>query len=731
MFAKTETPLRNKIMFAIYTLITGMVVLGVVGFGSAYWLQESGENVKNSHLGIEDSLNLVGAAVDMETGMRGYLLAGKEEFLEPYNGGQERFFSLIEKMKKDVSYDSNLVKKLDDTKENIEAWMADVTEPTIQLRRDIGDADTMNDLSAVVRKGEGKKYFDKFRSQIGQFIGTEQLLLKARQERLAGETDPDLLTDAVKWVTHTHEAIFAAADILSTAKDMETGMRGYLLAGKEEFLDPFKDGSSKIKNMITALQQKVSDNPAQVGLLVQVGNTIGDWQNLIAAPMIELRRKIGQAKTMDDMADIVGEARGKKYFDKFRGQMKDYQDALVAQSNSYQSTAEDTFNYSILLMLLLLVCSIGASIYITKALIRTITEPFKQVFKGLETFSEKELNELSVSFNDIIKKLTGHSQHILSESGSIDKLSGGLSSNTTQQAAALEETSSSIEEMNGIVKNNSNFAKTSYDLSTDVKRKAEQLSESFRKIEDSNTEIETLVKVIKEIGEKTRVIDEIVFQTKLLSFNASVEAERAGEHGRGFAVVAQEVGNLAALSGKAAVEISAIVKESTEKGLVIAKENAIRVKEGSESMKEAQEIIESVAGGSKKIVDASQEQSKGITQINHAIQEINNATQNTSSIASQTSQSSKSLRNQALEMDVIVKELNRVLSGKTDGQTNYGQVVPLRPQEQAPEVQAAPVHFENKQREQEAYYQTANTNLKKAVGESHVGQGTPEKWEDL
>ncbi|MFK7826068.1 MAG: CHASE3 domain-containing protein [Oligoflexales bacterium] len=722
MFAKTETPLKNKIMFAIYTLIAGMVVLGVVGFTSAFWLQRSGENVKNSHLIIEDSLNLVGAAVDMETGMRGYLLAGKEGFLEPYNGGQENFFKLIEEMKKDVAYDSNLVKKLDDTKENISAWITDVTEPTIQLRRDIGDADTMNDLSVIVQKGEGKKYFDKFRAQIGQFIATEGLLLKSRQEKMVGELDPDVLQDAIKWVTHTYEVMAHAADIESTAKDMETGMRGYLLAGKEEFLELFNNGASSIKSKILALQQKVSDNPAQVGLLVQIGTIIGDWQQNIAVPMIELRRKIGNAKTMDDMADVVGEARGKKYFDKFRGQMKDFQDIMVSQSKSFESRSESTFNYSILLMLLLLVGSIGASIYITKALVRTITEPFKKVFKGLETFSEHELNKLSDSFNDIIRKLTGHSQHILSESGSIDKLSGGLSSNTTEQAAALEETSSSIEEMNGIVKNNSNFAMTSFDLSTDVKKKAVELSGSFTKIEESNAEIETLVKVIKEIGEKTRVIDEIVFQTKLLSFNASVEAERAGEHGRGFAVVAQEVGNLAALSGKAAVEISAIVKESTEKGLVIAKENANRVKEGSESMREAQEIIESVAGSSKKIVDASQEQSKGITQINHAIQEINNATQNTSSIAAQTSQSSKSLRNQALEMDVIVKELNRVLSGKTDNQNNYGQVVPLRPQENL-------VEEPNQAREPASYSNT--NNLKRAVGETTVRDATPDKWEDL
>ena len=74
--------------------------------------------------------------------------------------------------------------------------------------------------------------------------------------------------------------------------------------------------------------------------------------------------------------------------------------------------------------------------------------------------------------------------------------------------------------------------------------------------------------IIQEIEDKTKAIDEIVFQTKLLSFNASVEAERAGEHGRGFSVVAQEVGNLAQLSGKSAAEINEILKRKYKSGEV-------------------------------------------------------------------------------------------------------------------------------------------------------------------
>jgi hypothetical protein len=91
-----------------------------------------------------------------------------------------------------------------------------------------------------------------------------------------------------------------------------------------------------------------------------------------------------------------------------------------------------------------------------------------------------------------------------------------------------------------------------------------EIQETNKKLVDDvlegNRKISEIVELVKEIGNKTKVINDIVFQTKLLSFNASVEAARAGEHGKGFAVVAEEVGNLASMSGQASKEISALLE---------------------------------------------------------------------------------------------------------------------------------------------------------------------------
>lgn len=179
--------------------------------------------------------------------------------------------------------------------------------------------------------------------------------------------------------------------------------------------------------------------------------------------------------------------------------------------------------------------------------------------------------------------------------------------------------------------------------------------------------------MIVAIADKTAIMDDIVFQTKLLSFNASVEAERAGEHGRGFAVVAQEVGNLAQLTGKSAQEIAGIVKESIEGTKAITTENDQRVREGDQfalevanhfiTIKEASDIV---ANRSKQVLEASKEQSAGVKQINIAMAQVDKANQINTSKAEETASSSVVLEQQSESLEKIVDELTEIIEGKAN-----------------------------------------------------------------
>ena len=210
------------------------------------------------------------------------------------------------------------------------------------------------------------------------------------------------------------------------------------------------------------------------------------------------------------------------------------------------------------------------------------------------------------------------------------------------QAGALEETSSTMEEMASTIILNTEKTIEAGKLTTNTNSKTEKAGEISSKLKKSIGDIKESSKKIENIIE---VIDEIAFQTNLLALNAAVEAARAGEQGRGFAVVAVEVRNLAARSSKAAKEIKELIKESV-----------VRVEQGNgfveETISNMNEIIEDVkridtAIGA--ISESAKEQQSGIEGVNKAIYELDSVTQTNAGIAEETSATTNILRENAEE----------------------------------------------------------------------------------
>jgi methyl-accepting chemotaxis protein len=309
------------------------------------------------------------------------------------------------------------------------------------------------------------------------------------------------------------------------------------------------------------------------------------------------------------------------------------------------------------------------------------------------------------------RKLAQNLQHIsetLSEAGEqvssaakqIKIASDGLSQANSEQAASLEETAASIEEINSMIKKNTENAKESSRMSFSSREKAEtgrkvvnkmitaiqEIDESnsmiMKQISEGNKRIEEIVKVISDIGDKTKVINDIVFQTKLLSFNASVEAARAGEDGKGFAVVAEEVGNLAQMSGNASKEISemldsslhrvrTIVQETNESVHVLVEQGKIKVSTGTAIAKECGTVLEEivtsiahVAQMSQDISTASMEQSQGVQEITKAVHQLDEVTQNNAATSEESATAADHLASQASSLKAVVEELVMTVEGK-------------------------------------------------------------------
>jgi len=350
-FANLKT--KSKVLIGIFAPMVLLVVLGTVAIVDIKSIVNTNERVDHTRIALADAAAIIGSAVDMETCMRGYLLAGKEGFLDPYKSGQKATYEQTEALKKVVSDNPGQIARLVEVEKTLHAWQKNATEPTIALRREIGDAKTMQDMAHLIAEARGKVFFDKFRGQVATFIEREQVLLTEREVKFSKLLDSgvtvqsNVAKDTIERVTHNYKVIAEANAILSAAVDMETGMRGYLLAGLGEFFAPYTHGTKVFHELTTDLEKVISDNPAQVKLLGEMRSTIDNWVEQVTTPTIALLREIGDAKTMHDMAHQVAKAEGKVYFDGFRQIMADFsaeeQGLMTARQAENEETVSSTY----------------------------------------------------------------------------------------------------------------------------------------------------------------------------------------------------------------------------------------------------------------------------------------------------------------------------------------------------------------------------------------------------
>jgi methyl-accepting chemotaxis protein len=470
------------------------------------------------------------------------------------------------------------------------------------------------------------------------------------------------LAEADRWNVHTYKVLSTGDEMLESMINMETGTRGFLLAGDQAFLAPFVEGKKTFGTHWDAARKLTSDNLEQQRRLDAMKKRSDEFV-AVADRMIAMRKEVTAGKVPMEafLAEFV-KGRDKAAMDGFREIVAAFDDAerklLVIRSE--QAAGLRSLSGAVLLFGSLL--GVGLAVLFGYLVTVAITRPLRRAVEVADTIAGGDLTSqidtrsqdetgqmlralaaMQGSLSRTVSQVRNTADSVATGSAQIAQGNQDLSSRTEQQASALQQTAATMEELGTTVRNNADsaqqanqLAKGATEVATQGGTVVNQVVTTMRSINDSS----------RKIGDIIGVIDGIAFQTNILALNAAVEAARAGEQGRGFAVVASEVRSLAQRSADAAKEIKALIGRSVEQ----VEQGTVLVDQAGKTMDEIVGSIQRVSDIVAEISSASAEQSSGVQQVSQAVTQMDQSTQQNSALVEQSAAAANSLRSQAQQL---------------------------------------------------------------------------------
>ncbi len=636
-----------------------MVVVSVIVRMNVTSLIDTSKWQDLSHEVIGDG-NLLGKLmVDMETGLRGFVITGMDNFLEPYLSGKQAFESKIGELKKKVGDSPLQVQKLEEIHKLQQSWLEKAADIEIAARKEVKTASkAFDDVIALVGKGTGKEFTDSIRNKLDEFISAEVSLLDGR----AKEAQAAISNTMKAVILGTAAAFFAGLAtgffiVRSVSKQLRQLVHFAESVSEGDLTQSFdinqKDEIGALAASLGTMKERINNVLKEINVLicsVQEGRLnkrggaqsfSGTWAELVVGINNLIDAFVIPINVTATHIDRI--SRGDippKITDSYNGDfntIKNNLNMLIDAMNEITSVAKKMADGNLTVEFKERSEKDEMMKSLTRAVInlRNIMKELSETADSLSSASE-ELSSVSGQMASSAEEMNSQAEVVASASEEINSGVKVTASATEQSSASLSNIASMTEEMSSNFNNIASFGKKTSDNVRKMAEAGENMSGQINAVASSveemtaslnevakntakanrisqnanrrtghiNSQMEALVSSSKKIGKIVVVIKDIADQTNMLALNATIEAAGAGEAGRGFAVVAAEVKELAKQSADATGEISDQIDEIQKS-----------VSDAVKAIGEINEVINEVANINEMIAASVEEQTSTANEI--------------------------------------------------------------------------------------------------------------------